>query len=60
MEELTEIACKGMNKLAKEAPELFNRMVDALDAFNTNKAGTLETIQELDNALRDYLYDHRK
>ena len=60
MEELTDIANKGMKKLSKEAPELFARMVDVMEAYNMNKAGTLEAVQELENALRDYLYDHRK
>ena len=60
MDELLNIARTGMEKLSKEAPELFSRMVDTLDAYNLKKAGTLETIQELDCAIRDYMYDHRR
>ena len=57
--ELTNIASKGMGKLAKNAPELFGRLADALEAYHKNKAGTLATIWELENALRHYLYDHQ-
>ena len=59
IKELTDIACKGMNKLAKEAPEMYEKLVNILEAYNGGKTGTLETIQELEGASSYYLYDHK-